>query len=73
MVWVVQEHVNPPSGLNNYLQEDKPAIFNFHGYPETLKSILFEYLVIIGHVQSFWYMATQKMTLTILRLIAMLE
>ena len=23
--------------------EDKPVIFNFHGYPETLKSILFDY------------------------------
>lgn len=23
---------------------DKPAIFNFHGYPETLKAILFEYV-----------------------------
>jgi xylulose-5-phosphate/fructose-6-phosphate phosphoketolase len=23
---------------------DKPTIFNFHGYPETLKSILFEYV-----------------------------
>jgi len=29
--------------FNNQFTPDKPVIFNFHGYPETLKSILFNY------------------------------
>lgn len=31
------------SQFDQLFPNDKPAIFNFHGYPETLKSILFDY------------------------------
>ena len=31
------------SEFNRQFTSDKPVIFNFHGYPETLKSILFNY------------------------------
>lgn len=31
----------PLKSFNDYFEEDKPVIFNFHGYPETLKQILF--------------------------------
>jgi len=27
----------------NYFTEDKPVIFNYHGYPQTIKQILFDY------------------------------
>ncbi len=33
----------PMSDFNLFFTEDKPVIFNFHGYPETLKQILFDY------------------------------
>lgn len=29
--------------FDNYFTEDKPVIFNFHGYPQTMKQILFDY------------------------------
>jgi hypothetical protein len=29
--------------FNEYFTEDKPVIFNFHGYPETLKQMLFDH------------------------------
>ena len=31
-----------PTNFNDYFTADKPIIFNFHGYPETLKQILFD-------------------------------
>lgn len=31
--------------FERYFTEDKPVIFNFHGYPETLKQMLFDYKV----------------------------
>lgn len=32
----------PLHSFSDYYTQDKPVIFNFHGYPETLKQILFE-------------------------------
>lgn len=32
----------PTHTFNHYFMNDKPVIFNFHGYPETLKQILFD-------------------------------
>lgn len=32
----------PVKDFSDYLTKDKPVIFNFHGYPETLKQILFD-------------------------------
>ena len=32
-----------PAGFDHIFTADKPVIVNFHGYPETLKSILFDY------------------------------
>ncbi|OGL37386.1 phosphoketolase [Candidatus Saccharibacteria bacterium RIFCSPHIGHO2_12_FULL_49_19] len=31
-------------GFNMYFTSDKPVICNFHGYPETIKSIIFDYI-----------------------------
>ncbi len=31
-------------GFNELFTPDKPVIINFHGYPETLKSIIFDYI-----------------------------
>lgn len=33
----------PTQQFEQIFTKDKPVIFNFHGYPETLKSILFDY------------------------------
>ncbi len=33
----------PLHSFNDYYMEDKPVIFNFHGYPETLKQVLFDH------------------------------
>ena len=33
----------PLPDFENYFTNDKPVIFNFHGYPQTLKQILFDY------------------------------
>ncbi len=30
--------------FNEIFTEDKPVVFNFHGYPETMKAILFSYM-----------------------------
>lgn len=36
-------HGAPLSDFDKYFSPDKPVIFNFHGYPETLKSLLVNY------------------------------
>ncbi len=36
-------------GFNQYFTPDKPVICNFHGYPETLKSIVFDYISTSPH------------------------
>ncbi len=33
----------PFSDFEDYFTSDKPVIFNFHGYPETLKQVLFDH------------------------------
>ncbi len=33
---------NPDKDFNFYFTSNKPVIFNFHGYPETIKDILFD-------------------------------
>lgn len=38
-------------GFNQLFTADKPVIINFHGYPETIKSILYDYIT--GSTQRF--------------------
>ena len=33
----------PSHDFESYFTKDKPVIFNFHGYPQTLKQLLFDY------------------------------
>ncbi len=33
----------PHKDFNDYFTHDKPVLFNFHGYPQTLKQMLFDY------------------------------
>lgn len=33
----------PFSDFDDYFTADKPVLFNFHGYPQTLKQVLFDY------------------------------
>lgn len=35
--------VLPRKDFQNYFTEDKPVIINYHGYPQTIKQILFDY------------------------------
>ena len=48
----------PEGDFERYFTKDKPAIFNFHGYPETLQQILFFYqnkpdrLSVHGYIES---------------------
>lgn len=37
------ENVLDAEGFDKYFTENKPVIFNFHGYPQTIKQILFDY------------------------------
>lgn len=37
------DECHAPIHFEKYYTEDKPVIFNFHGYPQTLKQILFDY------------------------------
>lgn len=39
------ENVANQQAFDHVFTEDKPVIFNFHGYPQTVKSILFNYAV----------------------------
>ncbi len=47
-----------PMAFHSLFTEDKPVIFNFHGYPETIKAIVFDYTAhprrfsIHGYVES---------------------
>lgn len=34
----------PLHDFDDYFTKDKPVIFNFHGYPETLKQVLFDHI-----------------------------
>jgi len=37
------ENCRVPVDFKEYFTDDKPVIFNFHGYPQTLKQVLFDY------------------------------
>jgi xylulose-5-phosphate/fructose-6-phosphate phosphoketolase len=37
------ENVLKKEDFHNYFTKDKPVIFNYHGYPQTIKQILFDY------------------------------
>jgi xylulose-5-phosphate/fructose-6-phosphate phosphoketolase len=32
-----------PHAIEHYFTEDKPVLINFHGYPQTIKQVLFDY------------------------------
>ncbi len=61
---------NTPGGKNKlteeefekYFTKDKPAIFNFHGYPETLEQILFYYQNSIQRFSVHGYMESGSTT-----------
>jgi len=42
--------------FESYYTSDKPVIFNFHGYPETLKQSIFDYQNKIGRLSVHGYM-----------------
>ncbi len=50
------------SEFEKYFTKDKPVIFNFHGYPETLKQIIFDYQNALGRISVFGYMESGSTT-----------
>ncbi len=42
--------------FETYFTRSKPVIFNFHGYPETLKQLVFDYVNIDGRLSVHGYM-----------------
>ena len=48
--------------FEKYFTKDKPVIFNFHGYPETLKQILFDYQNTQDRLSVFGYMESGSTT-----------
>jgi len=51
------KHTINQSEFNDFFTLTKPVIFNFHGYPQTLKQILFDYIdddraTINGYIES---------------------
>ncbi len=40
---VGNEECRAPINFDDYFTQDKPVIFNFHGYPQTVKQFLFDY------------------------------
>ena len=51
------KHTINQGEFNDFFTETKPVIFNFHGYPQTLKQILFDYIdddrtTINGYIES---------------------
>ncbi len=42
--------------FEKYFTRNKPVIFNFHGYPETLKQLVFDYVNIDGRLSVHGYM-----------------
>jgi xylulose-5-phosphate/fructose-6-phosphate phosphoketolase len=43
------------SEFEKYFTKDKPVIINFHGYPETMKQILFDYQNALGRITVHGY------------------
>jgi len=59
----VSRHNKLPEGdFEKYFTKDKPAIFNFHGYPETLQQILFYYQNSINRLSVHGYMESGSTT-----------
>ncbi len=50
------------SEFEKYFTNDKPVIFNFHGYPETLKQIVFDYQNIANRISIHGYMESGSTT-----------
>jgi xylulose-5-phosphate/fructose-6-phosphate phosphoketolase len=50
------------SDFEKYFTKDKPVLFNFHGYPETLKQILFDYQNNLNRLSVFGYMESGSTT-----------
>jgi xylulose-5-phosphate/fructose-6-phosphate phosphoketolase len=50
------------SEFERYFTKDKPVIINFHGYPETLKQILFDYQNALGRISVHGYMESGSTT-----------
>ncbi len=48
--------------FEHYFTKDKPAIFNFHGYPETLEQILFYYVNSLDRFSVHGYMESGSTT-----------
>jgi len=48
--------------FEQYFTKDKPAIFNFHGYPETLEQILFYYVNSLDRFSVHGYMESGSTT-----------
>ena len=48
--------------FNNYFTEDKPVIINFHGYPETIKQILFDMGSAAGRMYIHGYLESGSTT-----------
>jgi xylulose-5-phosphate/fructose-6-phosphate phosphoketolase len=48
--------------FEKYFTKDKPVIFNFHGYPETLKQTLFDYENALGRISVHGYMESGSTT-----------
>lgn len=50
------------SEFERYFTNDKPVIFNFHGYPETLKQIVFDYENKLNRITVHGYMESGSTT-----------
>ena len=48
--------------FEKYFTKDKPAIFNFHGYPETLKKLVFDYENALNRITIHGYMESGSTT-----------
>jgi xylulose-5-phosphate/fructose-6-phosphate phosphoketolase len=48
--------------FEKYFTKDKPVIFNFHGYPETLEQTLFRFVNEIGRISVHGYMESGSTT-----------
>lgn len=48
--------------FDGYFTKDKPVIFNFHGYPQTLKQVLFDYGTDMSRFSIHGYMETGSTT-----------
>ncbi len=51
-----------PFSFEEYFTSDKPIIFNFHGYPQTLKQTLFDYQKVAGRISVHGYIENGSTT-----------